>query len=235
MPVLLGGAALTRTYVERDLREVYDGRLFYGTRRVRGPAHARPADGDQAQRRRRPRVRPGARRARPAAARRASVADADGRAAAPLARRRRRQPGLHPAVPRRTGRQGHLARRDRRVRQRDGAVPQPVAVPARADDGRDRRGVQGAHPPEAARSSSPRPRRAACSCPQVVYGYFPANGDGDDLVDLDRRHRARASWPASTTRARRRRRSCASPTSSGRSTAARPTTPRSTSSRWARR
>ena len=27
---MLGGAALTRTYVERDLREVYDGRLFYG-------------------------------------------------------------------------------------------------------------------------------------------------------------------------------------------------------------
>jgi 5-methyltetrahydrofolate--homocysteine methyltransferase len=30
VPVLLGGAALTRTYVERDLREIYDGRLFYG-------------------------------------------------------------------------------------------------------------------------------------------------------------------------------------------------------------
>ncbi len=30
MPVLLGGAALTRRYVERDLREVYGGRLFYG-------------------------------------------------------------------------------------------------------------------------------------------------------------------------------------------------------------
>jgi 5-methyltetrahydrofolate--homocysteine methyltransferase len=29
-PVLLGGAALTRTYVERDLRKVYEGRLFYG-------------------------------------------------------------------------------------------------------------------------------------------------------------------------------------------------------------
>ncbi len=29
-PVLLGGAALTRNYVERDLREVYDGRVFYG-------------------------------------------------------------------------------------------------------------------------------------------------------------------------------------------------------------
>ncbi|MGH9126230.1 MAG: vitamin B12 dependent-methionine synthase activation domain-containing protein, partial [Acidimicrobiales bacterium] len=30
VPVLLGGAALTRTYVERDLRQVYQGRLFYG-------------------------------------------------------------------------------------------------------------------------------------------------------------------------------------------------------------
>jgi 5-methyltetrahydrofolate--homocysteine methyltransferase len=30
IPVLLGGAALTRTYVERDLRQVYKGRLFYG-------------------------------------------------------------------------------------------------------------------------------------------------------------------------------------------------------------
>jgi 5-methyltetrahydrofolate--homocysteine methyltransferase len=29
-PVLLGGAALTRTYVERDLRELYKGRVFYG-------------------------------------------------------------------------------------------------------------------------------------------------------------------------------------------------------------
>ena len=30
IPILLGGAALTRSYVERDLREIYDGRLFYG-------------------------------------------------------------------------------------------------------------------------------------------------------------------------------------------------------------
>jgi 5-methyltetrahydrofolate--homocysteine methyltransferase len=30
LPILLGGAALTRTYVEKDLREVYDGRVFYG-------------------------------------------------------------------------------------------------------------------------------------------------------------------------------------------------------------
>jgi len=30
MPVLLGGAALTRRYVERDLRELFEGRVFYG-------------------------------------------------------------------------------------------------------------------------------------------------------------------------------------------------------------
>ncbi|MDA8291981.1 MAG: methionine synthase [Actinomycetota bacterium] len=30
LPVLLGGAALTRSYVERDLRAVYDGKVFYG-------------------------------------------------------------------------------------------------------------------------------------------------------------------------------------------------------------
>ncbi len=30
IPVLLGGAALTRSFVERDLRNIYEGRLFYG-------------------------------------------------------------------------------------------------------------------------------------------------------------------------------------------------------------
>jgi len=30
MPVILGGAALTRSYVEQDLRSVYEGRVFYG-------------------------------------------------------------------------------------------------------------------------------------------------------------------------------------------------------------
>ncbi|WP_276961476.1 MULTISPECIES: methionine synthase [Ferrimicrobium] len=30
IPVILGGAALTRSFVERDLREIYHGRVFYG-------------------------------------------------------------------------------------------------------------------------------------------------------------------------------------------------------------
>src|SRR5688572_6310448 len=30
IPVILGGAALTRSYVEQDLRKIYEGRVFYG-------------------------------------------------------------------------------------------------------------------------------------------------------------------------------------------------------------
>ena len=49
-------------------------------------------------------------------------------------------------------RQGHRARRDRRVHQRDRAVPQPVAVPTRevGRHSRDRRRVQGADPADPA-------------------------------------------------------------------------------------
>ena len=45
--MLLGGAALTRTYVERDLREVYDGRALLRERRLRGSPHDGPAHGGQ--------------------------------------------------------------------------------------------------------------------------------------------------------------------------------------------
>ena len=38
LPVILGGAALTRVYVERDLREVYPGPLFYGKNAFAGLA-----------------------------------------------------------------------------------------------------------------------------------------------------------------------------------------------------
>ena len=106
------------------------------------------------------------------------------------------------------------------LHQRDGAVPQPVAVPAREAPTarRDRRRVQGPHPPDPARASWPRPRPTTCSCPQVVYGYFPANGDGDDLVIWkdDEPHRRVAALPLPPPE--QGRRSCASPTSSARST-----------------
>ena len=42
VPVLLGGAALTRTYVERDLRDRLHGKGLLRPRRLRGPAHHGP-------------------------------------------------------------------------------------------------------------------------------------------------------------------------------------------------
>ena len=141
IPVLLGGAALTRRYVERDLRGDLRRTLVLRPRCVRGAVHARRADDDEAQRRVGPRLRPrpdwtpapGAHRVRRCRRRRPP----------PIADGRRRQRGVRPAVRRFAGREGDLPRRDRRLRQRDGAVPQPVAVPARAGHRRRRRRAAG--------------------------------------------------------------------------------------------
>ena len=105
----------------------------------------------------------------------------------------------------------------------------------RPEDGENDDEFKDAHPADAARGAGQGEGRPACSCPQVVYGYFPANGDGDDLViwtdETRTAERARFHVPPPA----QGRRSSASPTSSGRSTATRSTTPPSTSSRWARR
>ena len=68
VPVLLGGAALTRTYVERDLREVYDGRVFYGKDAFEGLRTMDTLIAGHARRHARPRVRARAERAQAAAA-----------------------------------------------------------------------------------------------------------------------------------------------------------------------
>ena len=130
--------------------------------------------------RRRPRLRPRARRAQPAAAR-----------ARARGGRRRRCPARSPEV------------------ATDNEVFKPPFLGSRVVKGisldeiagylnetalfrnqwrfrpekrRDRRRLQGPHPARAARASWPRPRPPALLVPQVVYGYFPANGDGNDLV-----------------------------------------------------
>ena len=131
IPVLLGGAALTRQLRRaRPARGVRRSPLLRQGR-VRGPPHDGPAHGGQEDRRARPRLRPCARWAGAAAP---PVGDGGGasghRDGGALGRRERRR-DLHAAVPRRAGGQGHPARRHRRVHQRDRAVPQPVAVPAR--------------------------------------------------------------------------------------------------------
>ena len=153
-PVILGGAALTRTYVERDLREVYDGRLFYGKDAFEGlhtmdtlmeskrtgivdPDFGRALGGRDI-----PRRPIGGSRQGRAVDDEPVATDSD--VATDVA-------GLHAAVRRLTRRQGHLARRHRGIHQRDRAVPQPVAVPSRQDAQRDRHRLQGAHPRHAAR------------------------------------------------------------------------------------
>ena len=179
---------------------------------------------------RRSRVRAGAHR--PGAARRRGNRQATSpRAHSPHARPGGdRQRGVRPAVPRRAGRQGHVARRDRRVRERDGAVPQPVAVPARGR--RERRRVQGAHPTEAARCSSPRPRPRRARAPGRLRllrrerrRRRPGRVEDDDRVD--RGDALPVPPPAGRAVAVHRR------LLPPRRVAASPTTPPSTSSRWA--
>ena len=172
-PVLLGGAALTRTYVERDLRGIYEGRLFYGKDAFEGlhtmdtlmeGKRSGTLDADFGR----------ALGGRDLGPRRSEQLRGQGSPAEHDAlRRRRRRADLHATVPRVTRRQGHPARRHRRVHQRDRAVPQPVAVPPRQDARRDRRRLQGAHAPHAARASSTSPRPKAGWCPRCCGATSP--------------------------------------------------------------
>ena len=166
VPVLLGGAALTRNYVERDLREVYEGRVFYGKDAFEGlrtmdtlmagkrsatldPAFGREAGRPQAAAAQdRSSTRPHRRSTIPARSDVATdVAD------------------LHAAVRRFARRQGHLARRHRRLHQRDRAVPQPVAVPPREGRARPTTSSRRASARRCASSSASRSRRR-CSFPR---------------------------------------------------------------------
>ena len=160
IPVLLGGAALTRTYVERDLREVYEGRLFYGKDAFEGLrvmdrlGELKRGTGEPDDPSLGPRARASPRwpsrldhHARPDGGDDGEVRD---RA---LARGRDRQPGVRAAVRRLQGRQGHPPRRHRRLPQRDRPVPQPVAVPPeKSADGTVETDAEfkDRHPPDAA-------------------------------------------------------------------------------------
>ena len=159
--------------------------------RLRGPAGHGPPRRDPPHRRGRSRLRPGADRARPAVAvRGCDRSDAD-RPAGP-----RRSPEVDADnqvfVPPFVGSKvvkGMSHRRDRHLHQRDGAVPQPVAVPpgGHPTDGPGTDGTE----TDAEFKDRIRPllreqlalaKQADLLVPQVVYGYFPANGDGNDLI-----------------------------------------------------
>ena len=153
IPVLLGGAApdphVRGTRSARGLRR--PAVLRQG--RLRGSPHDGPAHGGQEDGRARPRLRTRPRRSDPAAPQVGDGSRTRGHRRGGAFRRRGRRRDLHTSVPRITDRQGHGARRDRRLHQRDRAVPQPVAVPARQVAGRERRRVQGTHPPDPARAA----------------------------------------------------------------------------------
>ena len=189
IPVVLGGAALTRSYVERDLREVYDGSAVLRQGRLRGaPGHG-PTRRGPPHRRRRSTTGASCRPSRwcPPGSRSSSAAatTATPSRPRPLTRGGHRQPGADAAVPGVEGGQGHLHRRDRR---RSSTRPPCSAT-------------SGSSGPRRTRTARPRPTRSSRTgsgpilreqlapakaddllVPQVVYGHFPANGDGDDLV-----------------------------------------------------
>ena len=184
IPVLLGGAALTRRYVERDLREIYEGRLFYGRDAFEGLSHARRADGHEAQRRVGPRLRAGADGPRAARAR-PTPTPRRRRAAPPLARRR--PPTTRCSCRRSSGRASSRASRSTTS---PSTSTRPRCSATSGSSGPRRtppaspRATTSSRPASARRSasSSAAAKASGVLVPQVVYGYFPANGDGDDLV-----------------------------------------------------
>jgi 5-methyltetrahydrofolate--homocysteine methyltransferase len=179
VPVLLGGAALTRSYVEKDLREVYQGRVFYGRDAFEGMATMD----------------------RLMAMQRSGIDDPEfgrvptGRG---LPSRGRPQPSVD-----RTG----LPARSPEV-VTDNPVPRPPFLGSRVVKGLSLDEIaafvnetalfrnQWQYRPESGETDDAfkarvravlREQLAAAKAsgvlvPQVVYGYFPANGDGDELV-----------------------------------------------------
>ena len=220
-PVLLGGAALTRNYVEVDLREVYEGRLFYGKDAFEG-LHTMDTL---------------------MTAKKTGTIDPDlGRA--PGGRK------LPPRKSQQDGRSRSTCRRAP-TSPTTSPIFTPPFLGARVAKGISLDEIAGfinetalfrnqwQFRPEGGESDDEfkariRPTLRAeldgaksegWLVPAVAWGYFPVNAAGDDLVvwtDDDRTHRAAAG---STSRASRRRRSSASPTSSAASTPATPTTP----------
>ncbi|MFL6217550.1 MAG: methionine synthase [Actinomycetes bacterium] len=204
-PVLLGGAALNRTYVEGDLRQLYKGRVFYcrdafAGLRVMDQLREEREQGVQAVKEpvRAPRVAP----ARPR-----------GPAPAPPGTDELARSDVATDVPVPTAPFLGEARVVKGIPVRD-------LVPYLNESALFRgqwqlRPVGGKEAWRHTLETEARPRLRALLDeaiagqilrPAVVYGYFPCNGDGNDLVvwDDDGRERVRFTFP----RQRRDRRLC---------------------------
>jgi 5-methyltetrahydrofolate--homocysteine methyltransferase len=177
IPVLLGGAALTRSYVEQDLRGVYDGRVFYGRDAFEGLATL-----DKIM-----------------AMKKSGVDDPDfGRKPSERVIPRREKVEVDPAS---------LPRRSPEI-ETDNPVFAPPFLGSRVVKGIGLDEIaeyinetalfrnQWQYRPEAGESDADfkdriRPilreqlssaKSSGVLVPQVVYGYFPVNADGNDLI-----------------------------------------------------
>ena len=182
-PVLLGGAALTRAYVEQDLAGPVRRRGPLRPRRVRGTAADGRVHGGQARRG----GRAAARAAGAAGAGRAAAAGHRARGHAGPLRRRRGQPG---ARARRSWATGSSRASSSPTTPRSSTS----ARRSWASGASSRPAAQGGRSYEELVETEGRPRlRMWLERVQteglleagVVYGYFPAVSEGDDLVILD--------------------------------------------------
>ncbi len=216
-PVILGGAALTRTYVEKDLRSLYKGRVFYGKDAFEGlhlldrlmeikrSGVDDPSFGTELSGRKLP-----PRRSEQLAEHRPG--NASGALAGSWARttscssHRSSAPGS-PRASRSTT--SPLTSTRRRCSATSGAT---APKPARATPS----SKSGSAPSFGVVSTRPRPK--GLLVPQVVWGYFPVNAEGNDLVVYKDDQRTTEAHAVQLPAPVQGRRTCASQTSSGQRT-----------------
>jgi 5-methyltetrahydrofolate--homocysteine methyltransferase len=195
IPVLLGGAALTRTYVERDLREVYEGRLFYGRDAFEGlrtldtlremrrrgdddPAFGREAGGRDLPPRRSERERP-------------AVEVPERSPEVALDNEVFKPPFLGSRVVRGIAVDDIVEYVNETALFRNQWMYRP-------EKGEDDAAFKDRIRP-VLREKLAEAKASGVLVPQVVYGWFPVNGDGDDLVvytdDSRTEERMRFSFP----------------------------------------
>jgi 5-methyltetrahydrofolate--homocysteine methyltransferase len=183
LPVLLGGAALTRRYVERDLRDVYDGRLFYGRDAFEGlttldqlmgmkrSGEWDPDFGTVPTGRELPEREGPSSATRPATPRRSPDVAVDNPVFAPPFLGSRVVKGISLDDIAEYVNETALYRNQWQFRPEKDAAGRPES------DDEFKARIRGVFREQLAAAKA-----SGVLIPQVVYGYFPANGDGDDLV-----------------------------------------------------
>ncbi|CAN5825190.1 methionine synthase [soil metagenome] len=167
VPVLLGGAALTRSYVEADLRSLYPGPLYYGKNAFAGlEAMGHIVAGDPTPAPAKKRERPAVEAASGEVPRRSPSVASDNSIFEP--------PFLGSRVVRNVALDDVVPFLNLTALYRNQWQYRPEAGEKDADFKKRLAPVL--------REQLALARTGGLLQPQVVYGYFAANGDGDDLV-----------------------------------------------------